>query len=473
MNPARLVLPALRWREGGDFAHEDENIGKALDLGVGGFIIFGGTVASVTALTAELEKRAGRPLLLASDLERGAGQQIRGLAEIPPPRALATLGDPRIAYDAGLLTGTQAREVGLNWVLAPDADLDCEPANPIVQTRAFGDDPEVVARLVDSWVRGCQASGALACIKHYPGHGRTTVDSHAELPTVDAPASALSSEDRAPFNAGIRAGVASVMTAHVAFPALDPSGRAATLSPVILGELRRTSGFEGLIVTDALIMAGATGGAGAVPAVVQAVRAGCDLLLYPGDIGGTVSALNSALADGSLNDHQVWASLHRLDHALQRIAAAGRPLPVNPELPAVWADRLLAGGMARGELPAFGLDRPVELVVVDDDLGGPWPPGPSDWVSRALAGRAVRLGAGGDRVVLAFAEPRGWKGRAGFSDDSRKALVAASEGAGLIVLFGHERLVAELPPEVPVLVAWHRQRLMQEAVARLIEGRRL
>ncbi|MGH7658101.1 MAG: glycoside hydrolase family 3 N-terminal domain-containing protein, partial [Gemmatimonadales bacterium] len=206
MNPARLVLPALRWREDGGFAHEDGTIGEALDLGVGGFIVFGGTVASVAELTGELEKRAGRPLLLASDLERGAGQQIRGLAEIPPPRALATLGDPRIAYDAGLLTGSQAREVGLNWVLAPDADLDCEPANPIVQTRAFGDDPEVVARLVDNWVRGCQASGALACVKHYPGHGRTTVDSHAELPTVDAPASALSSEDRVPFNAGIRAG---------------------------------------------------------------------------------------------------------------------------------------------------------------------------------------------------------------------------------------------------------------------------
>lgn len=470
MNPARLVLPALRAREDGGFAHEEDSIAEALDRGVGGFIIFGGTAESVTDLTASLEERAGRPLLLAADLERGAGQQIRGLSEIPPPRALGKLGDPRIAFDAGLLTGTEARQCGLNWVLAPVADLDCEPANPIVQTRAFGDDPERVGDLVSSWVRGCQSSGALACIKHYPGHGRTTVDSHAELPVVEASAGELASRDRVPFDAGIRAGVASVMTAHVAYPALDSSGRAATLSPAILGELRRSSGFEGLIVTDALIMAGASGGRGGLPTAVQAVKAGCDLLLYPDDLSGVVAALQSAISGGSLEEEQVLRSLSRLDLAVQRIQAADKPQPVNRDLPAHWADRLLAEGMVRGKLPSLNPDRPVELVVIDDDLGGPYPPGPSDWVERGLAGRAVQLGAGGDRLVLAFAEPRGWKGRAGFSDDSRKALAAASRGASLIVLFGHERLVAQLPPDIPVLVAWHRQRLMQEAVARLIEG---
>src|SRR6185436_10292135 len=130
-------------------------------------------------------------------------------------------------YAAGMITAQEARAVGINWVFAPVCDLDNEPENPIVQTRSFGADPEVVGEHVAAWIRGCQEHGALACAKHYPGHGRTTEDSHAGLPRVTTPLATLAPTDLVPFAAAIRAGVGSVMSAFVAYPGWDPSGRAA------------------------------------------------------------------------------------------------------------------------------------------------------------------------------------------------------------------------------------------------------
>jgi hypothetical protein len=133
------------------------------------------------------------------------------------------------------------------------------------------------------------------------------------------------------------------------------------------------------------------------------------------------------------------------------------------------ADALLRQGMLRGDAPA--LAGPLDLVAVDDDLGGPYPPSPSDWVAKALGPELASRYTGGARVVLVFAEPRGWKGRAGFGPSAREALASYAADADLIVLFGHPRLVEEIPSDAPVLLAWHRQRLMQEAVARWLRAR--
>ena len=178
MTAARLIFPAIRWRDPEGFAHEWGPIREALELGVGGFIIFGGTAEAVSALTTQLRREAGQPLLLAADLERGAGQQFDGLTQFPPPRALAAFDRLEVTRWAGAVTAYEARGVGVNWVFAPVADLDLLPDNPIIQTRAFGAEPEGVARQVAAWVEGCQSTGALACAKHYPGHARTTADSH-------------------------------------------------------------------------------------------------------------------------------------------------------------------------------------------------------------------------------------------------------------------------------------------------------
>ena len=467
MMVSRLIFPAVRWRDNTGFDHEWESIRQALALDVGGFIIFGGPAEAVRELTSQARREAGRPLLFAADLERGAGQQFDGLTQFPPPRALTALDQLDVTRWAGAVTAHEARSVGVNWVFAPVADLDLLPDNPIIQTRAFAAEPSLAARHVAAWIEGCQGAGALACAKHYPGHARTTTDSHIALPVVSATREQLA-VDQVPFRAAIEAGVASLMTAHVAYPALDPGGLPATLSSAIIGELR-AGGFNGLVVSDALIMEAALAGRSEAEAAVAALAAGVDILLYPQDTAAVAAALSAALASGRLSPSRVAESERRYDEALRRAEAAPQPLGRAPfEGAPALADALLAAGITRARLTP--LRAPIELLTVDDDLGGPYAPVPGDTVATTLDALGIRQGDGGSRVVLAFAEPRAWKGRAGFSPASRAALEGLVPGSDLVVLFGHPRLVGEIPGAGPVMVAWHRQRLMQAAVGRWLSA---
>ncbi len=298
---------------------------------------------------------------------------MEGLTEFPPPAALAALEDAAVVRWAATVTAQEARAVGINWVFAPVADLDVLPENPIVQTRSFGGDPDKVASYVRSWIEGCQDAGALACAKHYPGHGRTTVDSHIDLPVVDASAETLRDTDLLPFGVAVASGVASIMTGHVAYPALDPSGLPATLSKPLLDELRTGLGFDGLVVTDALIMDGALQGRRESDAAVEAVSAGVDLLLYPNDSRRVRDALDQALASGALPRERLVNSLTRYERALALATGPTAPVTRGPfDSADALADALLEQGMLRGAAPR--LEGPIDVLVVDDDLGGPYPP---------------------------------------------------------------------------------------------------
>ena len=468
--PARVLFPTLRAGPDGDFSHEAARIDEALRRGVGGFLLFGGNVDSVTGLTQGLRAGAGRPLLIAADLERGGGQQVKGLAEIPPPRALASIGEGAVIRGAGLMTGVEALRVGINWVLAPVSDLDLEPANPIVQTRSFGTDPLEVSEAVVAWIAGCQATGALACAKHFPGHGRTRVDSHDTVPVVDASREALSHADLVPFRAAVEEGVASVMTSHIVFPALDSSGTPATFSPPILGLLRSALGFEGLIASDALTMAGASTGRTPGPLACEAVQAGVDVLLDAPDVTRMADALEQLAASDSAFRERIEQSVRRIEAAAREAPAdAGDFVPTTGSTLAL-GDWLLSRAPARGQLGP--IRTPLELVVVDDDLGMKYPPSsPSDLVEQDLRAAGVPLGRGGSRIVLAFAEPRASKGRADFGESSLAAIRAAAPESAAIVVFGHPRLIDQMPEGPPVVLAWHRQRLMQHAVARWLRER--
>ncbi len=433
---------------------------RAIEAGAGGVILFGGTAETVPRMVEQLQDAADWPLLVAADLERGAGQQVAGLTELPPPGALGWIDDPELTRAAGRRTARDARAVGINWVLAPVADLDAEAGNPIVQSRAFGDDPERVAVHVRAWIEGCQES-ALACGKHYPGHGRTTADSHLTLPLVSA-SGALLEQDRVPFRAAVRAGVAGIMTAHVAYPSLDPTGTPATFSAPILAGLR-AEGFEGVIVTDALMMEGARLGRGPGEAACRALAAGVDLLLYPEEPLAVIARLQASVTEDEAFAARGRESLVRWERA----ARTATVLPVagvdTPGLDRRLAVGILADGLVRGEEPA--LRPPYGLIVVDDDQEGTWPPSSPHVVAEALESAGVPLGPGGGRLVLVFAEPRAGKRRAALGAQARAALDDAIPGADLVVLFGHRRIAGEIPGTTPILVAWHRQRLMQEAVA--------
>jgi hypothetical protein len=195
-----------------------------------------------------------------------------------------------------------------------------------------------------------------------------------------------------------------------------------------------------------------------------------DLLLYPKDPRRVREALELALAGGSLPAARVDEAVRRYERALGLATAPTPPVTRGPfETAAALADELLAQGMLRGSPPE--LRGPADLVVVDDDLGGPYPPGPSDWTEKILGPELLSRYDGGSRIVLVFSEPRAWKGRSGFGEAALEALARSASQADLIVLFGHPRLVTEIPSDAPVLLAWHRQRLMQEAAGRWIRRR--
>lgn len=476
---ARLLFPAVRWNA--DDASYDAyrpTIQQGRELGVGGYIIFGGTADAVRDLTAELRDGSPHPILIGADLERGAGQQFRGATALPPPAALARLDDLDVTRRAGQLTAREALAMGIDWVYAPVADLDLEPENPIVGSRAFGDDPTRAARHVVAWIEGCRAAGALACAKHFPGHGRTTADSHLQLPTVEVSEDELET-DLVPFRAAIEAGVDSLMTAHVAYPALDPSGAPATLSrPILTGLLRERLGYDGLVVTDALIMEGVTGGGGGEPeAAVRAVAAGCDALLYPRDLAGIARALETARG-GALDEALVAGAVARLEAAARHVAGgAGGAGTWGGDDDAEWA----LGLAARALDPLRGRPRcggSVEVMTVDDDVGGPFPVGPRGAFPAALREVGVQVREVGRPtgelpvVIALYADIKGFKGRPGLSEAAIETVAAAvTEPRGAtVVLFGHPRMAAQTPG-ADVLCAWGGEPLMQRAAARWLAER--
>jgi beta-glucosidase-like glycosyl hydrolase len=279
--------------------------------------------------------------------------------------------------------------------------------------------------------------------------------------------------DGVPFEYALRAGVGSVMSAFVAYPEWDRSERAASFSPEILGYLRDTLNFGGLVVTDALIMAGASAAQPVPAATVQAVAAGCDALLYPDDFRRVVAALDHAVG-GEIPAARADQALAHYDAAL----AAWSDLPDQgaPDLTAhgTFADRLAerVAHLVRGAAPR--LRAPVTVSIVDDDVGGPYSVGPRDAFAQALVEAGVPVGqrarAGSSRIVLVYAEPRSWKGRAELGARSRAALRRLVPDATLVVLFGHPRLAAQIPGAMPLLLCWHGQRLMQRAAARRAIG---
>lgn len=483
---AQLLLPAFHWNAGSGWEGERARIDEALRLGVGGVVLRGGTVESVRTLTKELQSRTRTPLLVAADMERGAGQQFDGSAGLPPLAAIAWLKDVDAVRRAARLTAREARTMGVNWDFAPVVDLDLAAENPIVHTRAFGSDPKVVGDLASEWIDACQSEGVLACAKHFPGHGRTSADSHVELPVVKASARELHDADLAPFRAAVDAGVGAIMTAHVAYPALDPSGAPATLSREILQWLlRQQMKFDGLIVSDALDMAAVQQGRDEVDVAIDAIRAGCDMLISPGDGARVVKALADGVASGFLDAERVHQSVRRRLKWAQWVSPPNdwrRPSATDVAWGAQLCDRVVH--RLRGA-PRALVGR-VELVVVDDDLtphGSPSPTAASrEWLPQALraGGVDVRVSEGpgadarGPLVVALFGDVLPGKGRITHEGDTLGVLQRVVEQArqaardAIVVHFGHPRLAPAVPGVEHVVCAWSGDRAMQEAAARFL-----
>src|SRR5215469_417339 len=272
-------------------------------------------------LSNQLQEKSKLPLLIGADFERGTAMRLDEGTSFPTAMALAAAGNPKDAYTMGKITALEARAAGIQWIYAPDADVNSNPANPIINTRSFGEDPQHVSEFVTEFIRGVQENGGLATAKHFPGHGDTTADSQIDLPVVSADRERLEKVELVPFRAAIAAGVGSVMTGHLNVPALEPDPNAsATLSSHVLTDLlRKQLGFEGLIVTDAMDMGGITVRYAPGDAAVRAVLAGVDALLMPPVPEAAFSALLDAVKSGQISQERLEASVRRILLAKARL----------------------------------------------------------------------------------------------------------------------------------------------------------
>ncbi len=309
---------------------KNADLQRLLALGVGGVILLGGSAAEVGVRTQQLQTWAKYPLFMAADIEEGVGQRFSGATWFAPPMALGSIAQKdmslalRLAKRMGAATAQEATAIGLNWVLAPVVDVNNNPANPVINVRSFGEEAEVVAQLACAFIRGTQArtygNAVLASVKHFPGHGDTDTDSHLSLPVVSHTFERLQALELVPFERAIAAGVDSVMTAHLQIPQLDPDYPSTLSKMTLSGLLRRDLGFDGLIVTDALVMGGITQRYGAEEAAVLAVEAGADVLLMPEDAEGAIAAVCAAVRAGRIAPETILRAVERIWRAKHKLA---------------------------------------------------------------------------------------------------------------------------------------------------------
>lgn len=315
---------------------------------IGGLVVFNGRWPETTEALRRLQALSDDGLLVMTDMERGVGQQIAGATTFPHLTAFGSLErDEAITAVSGFasISAWEALATGIHVAFAPVADVNRNPRNPIISTRAFGTDPEHVSRLVESYVRAAGKEGLLTTAKHFPGHGNTYEDSHETTPSVSDSLEVISTQDLPPFEAAINAGVDLVMTAHVRYPALDSSGRMATVSaPVVNDLLRNQLGFSGVVITDSLHMAGALdSGTSEGIRAVQMLNAGVDMLLDLQNPEKAIEHVAKLVFDGGLSEERLDQSIQRVDQ-LRRKLRSRFGSGVFTSLPDVFGPQIVGSG---------------------------------------------------------------------------------------------------------------------------------
>ncbi len=373
----QLLMPSFESSYIAADSDESERLlGLVSRLHVGGFLVFGasepvppvllnptyGTVTLGRPLEAaatfnRLQRASTLPLLNAGDFEFGVGMRIEGATQFPRAMAFGAAGDPALAEQAGRVVAEESRAIGVGIDFAPVADVNNNPRNPVINTRSFGEDPARVGQMASAFVRGLQAGGVLATLKHFPGHGDTDVDTHLGLAVIPHDRARLDAVEFVPFRAAIAAGAAAVMVAHVELTAIDPANEPATLSrPVITGLLREALGFDGLVYTDSMSMAALTKMAAPGDAAVRAIDAGADVVAHSPDPDAAAAGLKAAVERGDL-------PMTRIDRSVRRVLAAKARLGLDRtrtvDLEAVASH---VGGRAHEALAREVSERSVTLV---------------------------------------------------------------------------------------------------------------
>jgi len=483
------------------------------DNHVGGFIL--GTargplgiersqVYPTAVLTNDLQRHAKIPLVIGADFESGTGMRLDEGTSYPSAMAIAATDDPKLAYAVGKSIALEARAAGVHWIFAPDADVNNNPDNPIINVRSFGEDPGSVASFVTQFVRGVEDNGALATAKHFPGHGNVSVDSHLALAVVSGDRKELDSTELVPFRAAIGADVSSIMPGHLAVPALEADPNVpATLSPKILsGLLREEMKFNGLIVTDAMDMGGVTSLYPPGEAAIRAVEAGSDVLLMPPLPDAAMAGLEEAVASGRISEK-------RIDVSVRKILAAKAHLGLNQNrfvdvarisstfgLPAYEAEAQSIADrgvtLLRDTPRALPLDATKPLRVLLVALSADPDPVPGETIEPEIRPRVDSLtvlradtqyaNVGSLKIpppqnydvaiVALFVRVADRKGNVGFPDEQR-AFVNQLIGSGkpvVVASFGSPYLIGRFPNAPTWVAEFSTNDVSQRAVARALFG---
>ena len=515
---AQMVWPRVL----GDYTARDDRAWRALvrmvrTERVGGVIAGIGSPLELAQKIDDLQQASDLPLIMSADFETGAGFRARGgwflpnaidlggAVNFPPSMALAATGDTMLAYQEGRVTAREGRALGVQMDFAPVLDVNNNPANPVISTRSFGEDPRTVARFGAAFLRGVQDGGMLATGKHFPGHGDTGVNSHLALPVVNASRARLDSVELVPFRAAIAAGVAAIMTFHGSMPALDSTGVPGTLSPAVLtGLLRDSLGFRGLVITDAMDMQGVLDSYGAAEAAMRAVAAGADVLLQPVDATETIDAVTFGVVLGRYDAARLDRSVRRILEAKLRLGLRTRRLANVDSVRAIVgdsADQALARRVAErsitlvrdslGQLPLAALDRGTRVLSITyaprPDVGAGtvfdaelrrWFTGlRSVWVdSDDPAPNAARLLALADSaqvVIVGSYVAQNWKAATISVPPAFASFVEELVKRGrhpVVVALGNPYLLQQVPDVPAYVVAWSGFPLSQFAAARAVLG---
>ncbi|WP_420616075.1 glycoside hydrolase family 3 N-terminal domain-containing protein [Candidatus Palauibacter sp.] len=519
----RVAQLVMVWMSGGYAPLDDEEFTRIESLvrddAIGGIVISLGTPLGYAARLNRLQASADVPLLVGADFESGAGFRVSGVfalpnmlempgaTVLPPAMALGAADDEDFAYSAGRITGIEARALGVHITFSPVLDVNNNPANPIINTRSFGEDPERVAALGAAFIRGAHDAGLLTTAKHFPGHGDTGTDSHVALPVIPGDRARLDSLELVPFRRAIAEGVDAVMTAHVAAPGILGAGAPpATLSPYFMTDMLRDDlGFDGVLFTDALDMAAIADDYGASEAAIRSLEAGSDVLLMPREPLRAIAAVVGAVRSGRLTAERIDASARRVLELKAR-ARLHEGAEVDPEAIARLVGTRRHESFARGaaarsitlvrnEAGAVPLDR-LESRAVRSVLSVTFA-GTNDLAAgrtfnrelgRAVRVRRARIGfdtqpgvydsllrraRSVDAVIFsAYVRPGAARDSTDLPDEVRgffDRLDAAGRTA-VLVSFGSPYLLTSVPEAETYLIAWGGADASQEAAALALLG---
>lgn len=495
---------------------------------VGGIIWFRSNVYETAFLNRKLQQLAKVPLLVSADLEAGTGMRFDGVTWGPWAMAVAATGDPSLEERRAKATAGEARALGIRQIYAPVADVNVNADNPVINVRSFGEDPVEVARFVSASVKGFQEGGALATLKHFPGHGDTSVDSHRALPVLRVGRDRLDAVELVPFRAGIAAGARSVMVGHVALPALDPTAAPplrsppgdaeytaspsevtaeatmpATLSaPTVTELLRNQLGFGGLVVTDSMRMNGVAAYFEPGEAAVRAILAGVDMILMSPDTDAAIKAVLAAVKAGRVSEKRINEAVERILAEKKRLGLwenrAPDPGPISkavgsPESEAVETEiarrSLTLVREQAGALPLKKGAKLLSLLVSDEaTLNGPAGALTAELKARVPLVRTVRLDPRStaddvkaavdaaketDAILLSlFVRARSGQGAVVVPEPAKAAIpqLLALGKPTVAVSFGSPYLLRDFPDLPTYVCAWGIQDVMQTAAAKALFG---